>query len=199
MTKNKGGRPVGLHHQYVQDKSQLDTAGRVSCRCVFCPFIYKSMRPEQVWNHVLEQCKEITEESREGARDQYAASKGEELKGPAAKRSRSTQPGIPVIITSPTSSAVSSIRRYTPSSGNVTTQAQKDLDIKLLRALVHAGIPLNAIENPYLLDLFKTLREKWKVPGICTAWRSGFWICATVEARQTFVSVFECKVSFGSS
>lgn len=173
MLKNKGGRPVGLHHQYITEKGKLDAAGRVPCRCVFCPFKYKSMRPEQVWNHVLERCKEIPKESRDVARDQFATSKGGELKSPpAGKRLRSMQPEFSAQIISPITTAVSSIARYTPTSGNVTAQAQKEFDLKLLRAFVHAGIPLSAVDNPYLLDLFQTLREKWKVPGKCTVWRS---------------------------
>lgn len=169
MTKKKFGRPTGLHHTYVHDYGPLDSANRRSCRCSFCQHFYESMRPEQVWKHLSDDCKSIPQECQDQVRDDCAAAdKGKAALPPAAKRSRSTDQST---INKPSgSNSVPSVAKFTPSSANVTPQAQQELDQKCLRAFVHGGIPFKVIEDPYVLDLLDDLRSKWKVPGTCTAW-----------------------------
>lgn len=161
MLKNKGGRPTGLHHKYIGDQGELDKSGRRACSCAYCDHEYPAMRPEQVWKHILDECKGVTSETRNAARDD-CASKAEKAEAPAPKRTRRSEPA-------PVSNCASSVQRsaaqYAGSSGAVTPQNQRDFDLMCLRAFVHAGLAFNAVENPYLVDLFQHLRPKWLVPG----------------------------------
>lgn len=160
-TSKDAGRPRGAHHTYVQNHGQLDSSNRRSCECVYCSFRYESMRPEQVYTHILDHCKAVPEEIRTQAFDELAK-RGPGLTGPQRKRSRTTELRE---TDSPSRSSGSSIRQFTPSAGNVPPGHQKELDSLYLRALVHAGIPFNAAENPFVIDLLQTLRPRWKVPG----------------------------------
>lgn len=161
MLKNRGGRPTGLHHKYLGDKGELDSAGRRPCSCAYCDHEYPAMRPEQVWKHILDECKGATAETRVAARDD-CASKAEKAEAPAPKRTRRSEAAA-------TSKSAGSTQRsaaqYAGSSGAVTPQNQRDFDLQCLRAFVHAGLAFNAVENPYMVDLFQSLRPKWLVPG----------------------------------
>lgn len=158
---NKGGRPRGSHHKYIHNQGDLDVYNRRPCECAYCPHKYESMRPEQVWTHVIDHCKNIPAEVRSAAIDDSAA-KAPELQAPQPKRTRTGQLRQQE---SRSSSSGNSIRQFTPSAGNVTPATQKELDSLLLRAFVHAGLPFRVADNPFLVDLLQTLRPKWQVPG----------------------------------
>lgn len=161
---NKGGRPKGDHHQYVTDLGPLDSNGRRPCTCAFCPYEYESMRPEQVWEHAIHHCKNISGECKAQAIDQVAA-KTTKLQAPAVKRSRTDSQSVKTAASTQSSLSLPSVRAVTPSSGTVTPQAQRELDTLFLRALVHAGVPFNVAEDPFVIDLLQQLRPKWNVPG----------------------------------
>ena len=162
---NKGGHPPGLTHQYIRDHGELKSDRRKDCTCIYCPHRYISCRPEAVWKHILQTCPSISKKERKAAQDLKTS--GTQLSAPQnGKRLRSA--GTP----KGSSASQQSVSAVTPAVSRVTPALQKELDVKLLRAFVHAGIPPNAVEDPFVLDFIWSCRPGYSTPGQllwCTA------------------------------
>ena len=161
------GRPRGPTKDWTRQHGPLNKNGRRDSTCAFCEHKFISTRPEQVHTHLLDECKQVPNETKDQFSEHVANKKGGgPLKAPVGKRLRSG-------LESSNTSAVASNSRpcgvvaVTPTTAKVTPAVRRELDAKLVRAFVHTGLPFAAVDNPYLLDLLATLRPQYQPPGNC--------------------------------
>lgn len=149
--------------EFITEKSELDKNGRRDSKCCFCPRSFKGTRPDQVLLHITDECKHAPQEVKRLALDRRSNKSGSvALVAPAVKRLRSSSRASS---SSNNSGHAGGIVKHTSSSDRVTDECQKRLDVKAIRAFVHAGIPFHAIEDPYFLDWLSDLRPHYVPPG----------------------------------
>jgi len=160
--KAKRGRPKGQHYDWITVLSEeLDPHGRKKCQCCFCPHVFPSMRPLQVYKHLLDDCRSCTKDIKAAVRAATVNDKADEVSKPAFKKGCSFSGNS----RSASSTHAGDIRSFTPSAARMTPQLQEALEVKLARAFVHANIPLSSMIDPYLVDFCHDLHPGFVLPG----------------------------------
>jgi hypothetical protein len=151
-TSNAGrkGGPVWSHfdkHGTYDNKSRRSAA---KCRYCFVVIEAKSSKPEELARHILLKCPLATDAAKTSLQTSIAATVPVAEK-PTKKRK---QPAI--------TDTFDSVQY----SHTISAEVKKQYDHKLLRWLVLAGVPFNAVESVYFLDFLASIRPQYQAPGM---------------------------------
>jgi hypothetical protein len=150
----KSGRPADKVWDYFL-KGNLVSKGHWQATCKFCEFFFKKGCTLDMQEHLGIHCDKVTKK----VGDYYSAF--------IALRDGSN--GEPT-------QAVGKKRKFKHNSNqtkltdhldfvNMNHCRQKRIDQALVRAFVCSGIPFRAIENPFIIDLFKELNAGYRPPS----------------------------------
>lgn len=141
--KRRGGPNPDLVWSYFYVGEHLGE-GHYGAGCKHCPTTWSRGRPQQLKRHLARECQKVPQEIKEFWRNSLA----EDEK--TVKRKHKIE---------------NNIRLDQPNMEIISDDRQREIDRAVLKAWVCAGFPFETIDNPFVIDMFKTLNRGYNPPS----------------------------------
>ena len=153
ISKNKGGAPPSFIWKFFGRLAQYNTkTNRYTAQCNFCQHVVKDGRVENLHKHILRACPVATTETKQYVQAELDKKALDQAANPSRKASKKEGGQTP-----------QAARAVTVRP--ITDHEQEELDIKLLRFLLMSSLPFSAVETPWVLDLFHSLKPAYVPAG----------------------------------
>ncbi|CAG8842572.1 19896_t:CDS:1, partial [Gigaspora margarita] len=148
-TRKTSGKPKSIvWESYIKQRKQI-SKGHWSATCNYCnKFWYKGF-PATLEDHLGNLCNNVLSDVRNLFLSRLAAKALEVDTSKSKKRKLSNQVQLSDFI----------------ESTKLTPKRIKDINRALVKAFVICGIPFHIIENPFFIELLKTLRPGYEPPS----------------------------------
>jgi hypothetical protein len=158
--KNRPGRPDGPVWEHFRKLGKPGQAQRHSAECIYCQKVIVDGRPTYLSGHIRS-CTNAPADAKQKVSDMLAEKSATTPSTTGAKK----EPGLkrksvdskPAITDFPVSK-----------SAKLAPGSERQIDEKLLRALVMTGLPFSIVEDPYFQDLVQSLQPRYGIPGMRT-------------------------------
>ena len=149
-TKNKSGRPKSIiWDTYIKQGRQI-SKGHYNATCNFCGKFWYKGSPEACEDHLANLCPKVPSDTQDLFLNRLAAQSVEGNESTRKKRkTNNTQSKVVDFI----------------ESTKLTEERIDEIDRALVKAFVICGIPWSTIENPFFIELLKTLRPAYTPPS----------------------------------
>jgi hypothetical protein len=152
--KTVGGRPFGPIWEHFERKEKRHGSQRHSAECNYCFKIIVDGRPTNLSAHI-KNCSKATAEVKHAVNELVAKktvdvphpSGTKKARGPK-RRAEGTQSEITEYVTP-----------------KVPPTLARQLEVKVLRFIIMAGVPFSVADNEYFRDLLNTLQPNFDCPG----------------------------------
>lgn len=150
-----GGKPKSIvWGTYIQQGKQI-SKGHWNATCNFCGAFWYKGSPATLEDHLGNLCVKVPAEIRDFFLERLAIKAGETSEPSSKKRKLDYQPFQPT--QTKLSDYIESIK--------LTPERTKEITRALLKAFIICGIPFHIIENPFFIELLKTLRPAYEPPS----------------------------------
>ena len=176
VAKNKGGAPPSFIWKFFSRLEQYNRkTNRYRAQCNFCQHVIEDGRVENLHKHIIRACSVATTETKQYVQAELDKKALEQAANPSKKAIKKEAGQTP-----------QAARAFT--ARPITDNEQEDLDIKLLRFLIMSSLPFSAVEIPWVLDFFHSLRPAYVPAGAadillsCTAMSLHSILCTSIAA-----------------
>ena len=146
--KHRGGPKRDPVWDYVDIGDHLgDGHYRASCR--HCPVVWNRGRPQILKRHLARECANVPQQIKEIWRDSLA------MEEKTIKRRNKIESRL--------SSSFNISNQL--DSEIISEERQRQIDRAVLKGWICAGIPFETIDNPFIIDMFKSLNIGYKPPS----------------------------------
>ena len=153
IAKNKGGAPPSFIWKFFGKLEQYNTkTNRYTAQCNFCQLVVKDGRVENLHKHILRACPVATTETKQYVQAELDKKALDQAANPSRKAIKKEGGQTPQ------AARAATLRP-------ITDHEQEDLDIKLLRFLIMSSLPFTAVETPWVLDFFHSLKPAYVPAG----------------------------------
>lgn len=161
---NKSGRPFSEVWDSHMIKGAQTTRGHYSATCSYCNAYWKHGKPHVLREHLANHCKKCPQEvsiffarivgkkkGEEDINDEESTSDVDEPQNKRQKRNNEQTEQL-------------SIRNFYKKNKKLEKGYSDEIDRSITKAFVMCNIPFSAIENPWFIDMLKTLQPGYNPP-----------------------------------
>jgi hypothetical protein len=156
-TANKSGRPFSEVWNGHMIKGSQTSRGHYAAECSYCHYSWKQGKPHVLREHLANSCKQCPQE----ISLYFARIVGKQI-GEADEESTSDLEEPPNKMQKRTNEQTS-IRSFYKTK-KVEKGYSDEIDRSITKAFVMSNIPFSVIENPWFMDMIKTLQPGYDLP-----------------------------------
>lgn len=157
VSKNKGGAPPSFIWKFFSRLEQYNKkTNRYRAQCNFCHHIIDDGRVENLHKHIIRACSLANTETKQYVQAELDKKALEQAANPSRKAIKKEAGQTPQTARAPTARPI-------------TDNEQEGLDLKLLRFLIMSSLPFAAVEIPWVMDFFHSLRPAYVPAGAVTS------------------------------
>jgi len=153
--RKTGGKPKSIvWGTYIKQGKQI-SKGHWNATCNFCGTFWYKGSPTIMEDHLGNLCAKVPAEIRDLFLERLATKAAETSEPTSKKRKLNNQSAQPT---------QSKLSDYIEST-KLTPERNKEIARALVKAFIICGIPFHIIENPFFIELLKTLRPAYEPPS----------------------------------